>query len=268
MSAGALDTGTAFKKLDHQIWLTEISSYKVFWQTVGRLFEMDQGKDIVPVVLPSWNMFVEMFTELALYTQKPGQPLADVTKVMLDMVPGIDWSGEPKVIDYSMMIKQQLTNNLKGASWKSPKIINYTNIQSLSKDERSSIPDLSNPEKKGPRKDINGTNDGHKSGKNSQLIIDRKGSKTQRRTDKSTAEKIQNFMKHMPSVIANAYIAGHICSSYKDLHNIPDEYFNSYVCVGAKQDYGWFINRGLLDTNELDRRIEWEKQLLGENFSI
>lgn len=266
LSAGALNTGTAFKKLDHQIWLTECASYNEFWQTVGRLFEMNQGKDIVPVILPTWNMFIEMFKELALYTQKPGQTFPDVTKVMLDMVPGIDWSGEPAVIDYSTMIQQQLANNLKGASWKSPAITNYTNIQTLNAAERASIPDMKDPSKSSKREDINGTNEGHNAGGNVKVTVNGKPSTSTQST--STAKRINNFMKHMPSVIANAYMAGYVCYNYKDLYKIPDPYFNSYICEDAKQHFEWFVQRGLVDTNEVDKRVEYDRQLLEEAFSI
>jgi hypothetical protein len=267
LSAGALNTGTAFKKLDHQIWLTESSSYTEFWQTVGRLFEMNEGKDIVPVILPTWNMYVTMFKELALYTQKPGQTLPDVTKIMLDMLPGIDWSGEPKVIDYSIMIKQQLSNNLRGASWKNPAIVQINNLANLSKADKDSIPDLKDPSKAGLRDtDVNDQNEGHKKGSNTKLEMN--GTKNSSRTDKSTAERINNFMKHIPAVIANSYLAGYIVKDYTDLMNLPSEYFDSYVCPNGKTHFEWFVTKRLIDTNEVDKRIEMERQTLEAAFSL
>ena len=267
ISAGSLNTGTSFEKLDHQIWLKETASYTEFWQSVGRLFEIVEDKDIVPVVIPTWNMYVTMFKELALYTQKPGQPLDEVTKIMLDMLPGIDWTGEPKIIDWSLMVKQQLANNLKGASWKNPAITNYVGIGSLSKEERSGIPDLKDPSKSATRTtDANGTNEDHSNGSNVQ--IKGSGSRKASTTDRSTAERIHNFMKHVPAVIANAYMAGHECKNHNDLLIIPDAYFNSYICLGAKDHYKWFINRGLLDTNEVDKRVEYDRQLLRSAFDL
>ena len=267
ISAGSLNTGTSFPKLDHQIWLKESASYTEFWQTVGRLFEIVEGKDIVPVVIPTWNMYITMFKELALYTQKPGQPLDEVTKIMLDMLPGIDWTGEPRIIDWSLMVKQQLANNLKGASWKNPAITNYVNIGTLSKEERSGIPDLKDPSKAGQRvTDANGTNDEHKGGSNVQ--IKKRGDRKTSTTDRSTAERIHNFMKHVPAVIANAYMAGHECKNHTELLSIPDAYFNSYICNGAKDHYDWFVARGLLDTNEVDKRVEYDRQVLESAFNL
>jgi hypothetical protein len=267
LSAGALNTGTAFKKLDHQIWLTESSSYAEFWQTVGRLFEMNEGKDIVPVILPTWNMFVSMFTELALYTQKPGQTLPDVIKIMLDMLPGIDWSGEPKVVDYSMMIKKQLSANLKGTKWKSPEITNNINIQSLTSAEAASIPDMKDPSKADKRVDVNGTNGDNNAGGNVKIIA-KKGKGATSSQTAGVEKRIQNIMMYMPAVIANAYMAGYVCYSHKDLSSIPESYFNSYVCQDAKQHFEWFVQRGLIDTNEVDKRVEFDRQLLSEAFSI
>ena len=267
LSAGALNTGTAFEKLDHQIWLTESSSYAEFWQTVGRLFEMNEGKDIVPVILPTWNMFVNMFTELALYTQKPGQTLPDVTKIMLDMIPGIDWSGEPKLIDYSTMIKQQLANNLRGASWKNPAIVNINNVGNLSKTEKDFIPDMKDPSKAVEcDHNVNDSNDGHNKGSNVKIEVN--GKKSSTRNDKSTAEKINNFMKHIPAVIANGYIAGYKCNDYIDLLKIPSSYWDSYVCKGAQKNFDWFIQKGLIDVNEVDKRIELERQILESAFKV
>lgn len=267
LSAGALNTGTSFKKLDHQIWLTESSSYTEFWQTVGRLFEMNPGKDIVPVILPTWNMYVSMFTELALYTQKPGQTLPDVTKIMLDMLPGIDWNGEPCIVDYSSMIKQQLANNLRGASWKNPAIVNINNVSNLSKTDRDSIPDMKDPSKATNREtDVNGKNKEHNKGSNVKIEVN--GKKTTSKTDKSTAEKINNFMKHIPAVIANSYIAGYICKDYNDLLTVPSSYWDSYVCKNAQDHFKWFVNQGLVDTNEVDKRIELERQTLEAAFVL
>ena len=267
LSAGALNTGTAFKKLDHQIWLTESSSYTEFWQTVGRLFEMNTGKDIVPVILPTWNMYVSMFTELALYTQKPGQSLPDVTKIMLDMLPGIDWNGEPCIVDYSSMIKQQLANNLRGASWKNPAIVNINNVSNLSKTDRDSVPDMKDPTKITNREtDVNGTNEGHNKGSNVKIEVN--GKKTPSKTDKSTAEKINNFMKHIPAVIANSYIAGYICKDYSDLLTVPSSYWDSYICKDAQNHFKWFVNKGLVDINEIDKRIELERQTLEAAFFL
>jgi len=267
LSAGALNTGTAFKKLDHQIWLTESSSYAEFWQTVGRLLEMNEGKDKVPVLLPTWNMWVNMFTELALYTQKPGQSLPDVTKIMLDMLPGIDWSGEPKLIDYSTMIKQQLANNLRGASWKNPAIVNINNIGNLSKTEKDSIPDMKDPSKSAERDhNVNDSNEGHNKGSNVKIEVN--GKKSPSKNDRSTAQKINNFMKHIPAVIANGYIAGYKCNDYTDLLQIPSSYWDSYVCKDAQKHFDRFVKQGLIDTNEVDKRIELERQTLEAAFAV
>jgi hypothetical protein len=266
ISGGALNTGTSFKSLDHQIWLTESSSYTEFWQTVGRLFEITEGKDIVPVILPTWNMFVEMFKELALYSQKPGQPLNDVMKIMLDMLPGIDWTGEPKVIDWSAMVQAQLSTNLRGASWKNPNIANYNNIKCLSKDEADSIPNLEDPSKVGTRKtDINGENEGHNSGSNIKI---EKQKKLNGSTTKSVEKNILNIMKHMPSVIANAYMGGYKCNNHLDVMLIPNKYFNAYVCEGAKDQYVWFVEKKLIDTNEIDKRVEYDRYTLDEAFLV
>jgi len=265
ISGGALNTGTTFEKLDHQIWLTESSSYSEFWQTVGRLFEMMAGKDIVPVVLPSWSMYINMVTELALYSQKPGQTYNEVLTHLLDMLPGIDWSGEPKMIDYQTIIKEQLKNNVKGSKWSNPTIINLNAIDKLSTDEKNDIPDMTDTNSTS-KVDINGENGDHNRGKDKKVEL--KGKKTSTPRTATTAKKIADFLKYMPSMIANAYIGGHSCKNHIEIFAIPDIYFDSYIIPGAKDNYKFFISKNLIDTNEIDKRVEFDHQIIVEAFKI
>lgn len=265
ISGGALNTGTTFENLDHQIWLTESSSYSEFWQTVGRLLEIKSGKDIVPVLLPSWNMYINMVSEMALYSQKPGQPYDEVIAHVLDMLPGIDWSGEPKIIDYETIINEQLKNNLKGTKWANQSIIKHNNIDNLTADEKNDIPDLQS-NNVSSKVDINGNNEDHNRGKDKKVELNRNTKKTGNPRSATTVKKIQDFLKYMPSMIANAYIGGYSCKNHLEIFAIPDRYFDSYIIPGAKDNYKFFISKNLIDTNEIDKRVSFEYQILVEAF--
>jgi hypothetical protein len=134
-----------------------------------------------------------MVSELALYSQKPGQPYDEVIKHVLDMLPGIDWSGEAKIIDYETIIKAQLKNNLKGSKWSNPTIINLSAIDKLTTDEKNDIPDLES--NKAPSKvDINGENEDHNRGNDKKVEL--KGKKASTPRTASTIKKIKDFLKY------------------------------------------------------------------------
>jgi hypothetical protein len=260
LSAGALNTGTTFPLLDHQIWLKETSSFIEFWQTVGRLLEILEGKKIAPVIMPGWNMYVNMMNELATYCQKPGQSYDEIMEELLDLIPAVNFDGKTKTVDYQDLIERQFANSLKGSLWSQNKILNHSNISSalLTDNDIENFPNLDDKNAGKDSVDLS-TNEGHSRGKNRKIIKKGKITKSKK---KSIEKKIQKFCKFLPSVLANAYAGGHKkVINHRDILTIPEYYFDYHMIVGAKEWYSKIIFEDLINTNEIDKLTANQKRI-------